>query len=289
MNGKLDRETKSHYVIEIQAADQGKPSRSATMKLTVNITDDNDNDPVFARSRLEHAVPEDAEIGRSLVKVSATDKDQGLNAAIRYYVTDGDPNQDFKMDEYSGELRVNKRLDHERQNKYYLTVHAEDNGRKPRHDTATVTIRILDINDCEPRFVDSPYTAFVQENMAAVPVHVLKVSARDDDSTDNSRLSYVIRRGDGGVFDIGQTSGVISAKVPLDREKTDKYELTIVAFDSGEIFSFLRTTISVFFQNILPEIWGVIIGGFYENLNIFSQDCFEKNTFDPPIASRRAL
>lgn len=61
-----------------------------------------------------------------------------------------------------------------------------------------------------------------------------QVAARDDDSVENSRLTYSIRRGDKNLFEIGETSGLITTKQPLDREKRDRYELTIVAYDSGK-------------------------------------------------------
>ena len=62
-----------------------------------------------------------------------------------------------------------------------------------------------------------------------------QVQARDDDSAENARLTYAIRKGDKRVFQIGQNDGVIKAKVALDREEKATYELTIVAVDSGKL------------------------------------------------------
>jgi protocadherin Fat 4 len=238
VHGPLDREKIASYRIVIQATDQGEPAQSSTMVLTVKVKDENDNDPKFITSNLNAKVIENEVIGKSVLKLTATDLDIGLNSMVRYFITAGDPNQDFKIDEYTGILRVNKKLDYERINNYKLTVQAEDSGSDTRYDTAQVAIRILDINDCSPAFVDAPYIAFVRENMKTLPVHVTMVTARDDDSRYNSILTYAIRRGNSSVFEINSITGEIKAKIPLDREAISSYALTIVAHDSGKIFIF---------------------------------------------------
>ncbi|XP_064636324.1 cadherin-related tumor suppressor-like [Lineus longissimus] len=250
VNGPLDREKITSYRLVIQATDQGSPAKSSTMVLMVMIKDENDNDPQFIPSDLNAKVIENEVIGTSVLKLTATDLDIGLNSMVRYFITAGDPNQDFKIDEYTGILRVNKKLDYERISKYQLTVQAEDSGRDTRYDTTQVSIRILDINDCSPVFVDAPYTAFVRENMKNVPVYVTLVTARDDDSQFNSVLTYAIRRGNSSVFEIDSSTGEIKAKIALDREEISSYSLTIVAHDSGIPRLSGTVTVSVYVNDV---------------------------------------
>jgi hypothetical protein len=72
-------------------------------------------------------------------------------------------------------------------------------------------------------------------------LQVITVTARDEDSENNSRVAYQLRSLDvtdnqdiSGLFDIGLLTGRITAKVPLDRERTSMYVLTVIATDSGE-------------------------------------------------------
>ena len=137
-------------------------------------------------------------------------------------------------------LRVQKSLDYERVSQYSLVIQAEDSGDDTRYSTATVSITVLDVNDNEPLFFDSPYYGFVRENMDILPVHVLNVSARDDDSHPFNQLSYSIREGNKDMFSMDPTTGEIKALMTLNREEVSEYILTVVATDSGWYYFFVQ-------------------------------------------------
>ncbi|ESO93788.1 hypothetical protein LOTGIDRAFT_105163 [Lottia gigantea] len=232
----LDRETRSNYSIQVMARDQGTPQFSATLDLVIQIEDANDNAPKFDDQSYTKTVAENISIGTSLLKVSATDRDEGLNGVVRYLIIAGDENYDFNMDLSSGVLRVQKALDFEEVKSYTLTVMAVDSSvGLTLNSTVKVTITVTDINDFEPIFVNSPYYAYVQENMNQLPVPVLTISARDNDSGSNSRLIYDIRseEEEQKIFSMNSQTGEITANLMLDREKKQEYELIIVAFDGG--------------------------------------------------------
>ena len=70
-----------------------------------------------------------------------------------------------------------------------------------------------------------------------MPLEVIRVTARDEDSTENSRVAYQLRdigQEVKGVFQMDGLSGRITALTALDREATPMYTLTIIATDSGE-------------------------------------------------------
>lgn len=79
----------------------------------------------------------------------------------RFAIISGNSEGDFSVGEYSGVIKVNKRLDYERRNSYQLTVQAQDQATggavNSKYDTAAVTITVSDVNDCAPEMADSPY------------------------------------------------------------------------------------------------------------------------------------
>ena len=73
--------------------------------------------------------------------------------------------------------------------------------------------------------------------MSDAPVEVIRVTARDEDSVENSRVAYQLRDIGNevqGVFQMDGLSGRITALTALDREATPMYSLTIIATDSGK-------------------------------------------------------
>lgn len=240
----LDRESIPEYVVQVTAKDQGIPSLSTAMSLAVLVADANDHSPVFSPKVYSKEVNEDISLGTVVLQVMATDDDDELNAEIRYTIIEGDDNHDFYLDSHVGELSVQQRLDYESEQQYRLVVVAQDLGDVARSDTATVTITVNDVNDCVPLFLDSPYVAYVQENTENLPVHVVQVIARDDDSLPNGRLTYFIESQDEGasVFSMNSTTGIITAHQTLDRETRQQYELIVTAVDSGECFVWFRCT-----------------------------------------------
>ena len=67
---ELDRETTPTYVFNIIAYDGGAEPKSDYLKVTVLVTDDNDNSPVFAPEKYEFTINEDARIGATVGQVS---------------------------------------------------------------------------------------------------------------------------------------------------------------------------------------------------------------------------
>ncbi|KAL1509863.1 hypothetical protein ABEB36_004537 [Hypothenemus hampei] len=236
----IDRELTSNYTLTIIARDRGDPPRSANMTLMINVLDENDNSPVFDPKQYSATVAENASIGAMVLQVSATDIDDGLNGRVRYSISRGDENRDFSITEDTGVVRVAKNLNFERKSKYVLTVRAEDCAGDVyegivRSDTAEITIMVSDINDNPPTFLDSPYLAYVMENV--IPPnggYVITVQAYDADTPPfNNLVRYFIKEGDTDIFRINASTGDISLLRALDREIQEEYVLSLVAMDTG--------------------------------------------------------
>lgn len=177
--------------------------------------------------------------------MSATDVDEGPNGRVRYSISSGDENRDFSISEDTGVVRVAKNLNFERKSRYILTVRAEDSSNDDdeniRYDTATISITVGDINDNPPTFLDSPYLAYVMENVIPPPNgYILTVRASDADTPPyNGQVRYFLKEGDAGLFRINASTGDISLLRALDREFQSEYLLTLVAMDTGKLFYLL--------------------------------------------------
>ena len=233
VSGALDRERVDRYVVNVTATDKGHPRLSTTQRLVIRIGDANDNDPVVEPSVYSATLTEDTPVGMSILKVTASDADLGLNAELQYTIVTGDDDSYFYMDVHTGVLSVGRRLDYERTTSYVLNVQVRDFGAPSRGGFAEVRVTITDVNDCTPTFYDSPYVARVQENADTLPVFVTRMTATDGDSLPNSHVTYSILDGDRSIFDINSTTGVITAMKSFDREQRVRYQLVITGSDSG--------------------------------------------------------
>lgn len=70
----------------------------------------------------------------------------------------------FTIDENTGDIHATKRLDREQQAYYTLRAQARDRRTDlPVEPESQFVIKVQDINDNEPRFLEGPYTARVAE------------------------------------------------------------------------------------------------------------------------------
>lgn len=173
--GELDREELSNYTLTVVATDKGEPPLSSTMDVTMVVLDVNDNTPSFSQNIYDIEIEENTLTGTDVIQVFATDADEGTNGQIRFSISGGNANTDFRIDSVTGAISVARQLDREARSSYSLLVQASDRGSSPRTDQATVNIVLLDVNDCTPLFELSPYTVRVQENLEDLPTKVLQV------------------------------------------------------------------------------------------------------------------
>ena len=83
----FDREAVDRYEVVVQARDDGKPSpRVAQSVVAVTVEDVNDNEPRFTEESYFFVVQISVDVGASVGRVEARDKDIGANGAVRYVV-----------------------------------------------------------------------------------------------------------------------------------------------------------------------------------------------------------
>ncbi|XP_054010117.1 cadherin-related tumor suppressor-like, partial [Hylaeus anthracinus] len=197
------------------------------------VLDVNDHSPEFTRQEYKATVTEHSASGTWVAKVHATDKDEGLNAKIRYSLVRENLER-FSADPDTGEVFTLVPLDREETAVYHLTLVAQDSSpTEPRASVVNLTILVKDVNDNDPRFSSSIYTAYVPG--ATKPGDfVFGAKAVDDDDGENSRIVYRLQGMDAERFAIDSNSGVIRATQELANDGTT-YHLQIQASDCGAI------------------------------------------------------
>ncbi|XP_054751092.2 cadherin EGF LAG seven-pass G-type receptor 2-like [Lytechinus pictus] len=184
----LDREYQAEYVLVAVAYDQGVPSLKTSAEITVEITDINDNPPVFDERDYYVTIRENRDPGEQVMKLMASDPDSGFNAHVQYTIVRGDQDY-FEINPDTGLIISLEMFDYEARNQYEIIVHATN---VPYFAEATVHIQVLDVNDNAPILGDfeiyfNNYEGyFHEEDIGQVP-------ATDPDVSDT--LTYEITSG----------------------------------------------------------------------------------------------
>ena len=110
LNTTLDYEKVKSYLLTVTASDAGVPSLKDKAQIIINVIDVNDNRPQFLQSQVVISVTESSQVNRDIYKVTAYDKDSGLNAELRYSLQSGNIDNTFTIDPVSGQYQfsVNK-------------------------------------------------------------------------------------------------------------------------------------------------------------------------------------
>lgn len=263
----LDREFVNQYKFHVSASDGDHETKA---EVIINLEDENDNYPQFLQTTYKKTVSESIGLDAEILKVTATDRDKNQNGQINYSITTGNKNNIFKINKTTGVLSLNNPLDHERIKHYELILTAKDLGQVPKSNTTKVIINVLDENDHDPIFMESPFILNIKENLK-IGTEILKVNAMDQDSGINGVVKYQfdiknLSLLDGYFkiipnveavksnfpFEIDSNSGRISVKNELDRESISKYTFQIKAIDGANRSATANIEINIENVNDLP-------------------------------------
>ncbi|XP_014353651.1 desmoglein-2-like [Latimeria chalumnae] len=142
----------------------------------------------------------------------------------------------FVVDKVNGNLRMTKRVDREEYPVFHLRGHARDSNNKEVEKPLELRIKIIDVNDNKPEFIQEVFVGSVEE-LSEPNTHIMRLNATDADEegTLNTKIAYKILSQvpeDVGVFMIGKGTGdIFTVRAILDREKSAFYELEVEARD----------------------------------------------------------
>lgn len=160
----LDREERDMYELRVMATDSGTPPLRAESSFIIQVTDVNDNPPLFDQPVYRQVIPEVVFPGSFVLQVTARDKDQGPNGDINYSILKDKDSNWFSIDAITGIITTLSQLDYEKNPNPSITVLATDGGNPPLSSTAVVNIVLQDINDNEPVFAKNFYNASIGED-----------------------------------------------------------------------------------------------------------------------------
>ncbi|XP_031666425.1 uncharacterized protein LOC109879993 isoform X1 [Oncorhynchus kisutch] len=243
----LDREEKDEYRLIATATDrQTDRALEPSSTFIIRVQDINDNPPLFEEGPYSATVPEMANIGTSIIQVTATDADDptyGNSARLVYTLVQGQ--QFFSVDPQTGILRTAvPDMDRETQDQYLVVLQAKDMGGHlgGLSGTTTVTVRLSDVNDNPPRFTQSMWSFSVSE-LAVLGAEVGRISATDADLGDNAKLEYTVLEGEtGDTFNISGTNqeAVITLNKAVDYESRSSYSFSVEVLNPMVDSRFLR-------------------------------------------------
>ncbi|NXN83861.1 CADH8 protein, partial [Bombycilla garrulus] len=176
-----------------------------------------------------------------------TDLDPG-SSKIKYILSGDGAGTIFVINDKTGDIHAMKRLDREEKAEYTLTAQAVDRDtNQPLEPPSEFIIKVQDINDNAPEFVEGPYHATVPE-MSVVGTFVTKVTATDADDPvygNSAKLVYSILEGQ-PYFSIEPHTAIIKTALPnMDREAKEEYFVVIQAKDMGGHMGGLSGTTTV--------------------------------------------
>lgn len=205
-------------------------------KVAIRVIDVNDNAPrIVLNDRAgdaEVTVEEEGTAGSFVAHISVSDADSGSNGAVQCALMESD---EFTMERlYDGEykVRTSRSLDREARADYELEIICHDGGSPQRTTSARLRVKVADINDNPPRFLQEEYFGVVAEGGDS-GMYVVRCDASDPDGGRNGTIRYRLDRDAGSVFTIDSQTGIIRTTMAVDRELTEVYVFRVIAQDLG--------------------------------------------------------
>ncbi|ELW54100.1 Protocadherin gamma-A3 [Tupaia chinensis] len=246
----LDREHQTSHRLILTAVDGGDPPLSGTTQIQIQVTDANDNAPVFSQDIYRVSLRENVPQGTFALQVMATDQDEGVNAEITYAFLNAPTSTSliFILNPNTGAITTNGTLDFEETSRYMLGVEARDGGVHTAH--CNVQIEIVDENDNAPEVTFMSSTNQIPEDSELGTIIAL-IKVQDQDSGQNGLVTCHIQ--EAVPFKLESTSKnyyklVIDRR--LNREETAEYNVTITAIDRGKPPLSSRTSITLHIADV---------------------------------------
>ncbi|XP_066572425.1 protocadherin beta-15-like [Amia ocellicauda] len=237
---ELDREKEQEVSLILTAVDGGDPQRSGTAVIQVTVFDVNDNVPVFTETVYKANLAENSPSGTTVIKVSATDKDDGIYGEVTYefrHISQKAKNL-FTIDHKTGDVTVIGPVDFEDTSQYEIRIQAKDGAGQTAY--CKLMIQVTDVNDNAPViYIKSLTTPVPEDSTPGTEVAIINIQDRDSEVNSNVRCSiqpfvpFKLVPSIKNYYSLVIESG-------LDREQVSEYNITVTATDEG--FPPLSTT-----------------------------------------------
>ncbi|XP_071125296.1 protocadherin-9-like [Mytilus edulis] len=258
---KLDREILDNYQLQIVAKDGGFPPNVGTATVNVEVTDDNDNSPVFVQDVYNISIAEGTASNTAILAISATDKDIGDNGKVTYSFSSRQNGLDsitslFSINETTGFLSVIGNIIYEAGKVFKIYVEASDHGTSPKSSQATVHINIMDTGNNQPiiriNFISLGSNDVMNISESSnIATLVASLNVEDPDTGANGNVSCSLSGDFLSLQPISNKKGyLIMIKKKFDREKQDYHNILVTCQDQG---SPVKSTTKVFHVRVLDD------------------------------------
>jgi hypothetical protein len=251
--------------VTVKAVDRGTPPLEGVCSFKVEITDVNDNPPLFDRQEYKENVKQDTPIGTNILRVSASDEDADNNGAIMYNLTAASDPSDldyFYINPDSGWINLRRPLDRAQ---YGLRAIAYDGGTPQYSATVEVLIDVVDRANNPPVWDKPVYGPIPIKENVEVGKKVISIKAQSGipdnptvfytlihgstEQTNKRDTFYLIHRTEAGV-----TWADIHVNYPLDFERIQQYNLTVRVLNNGVQQLASEATVYIVIQDVNDEI-----------------------------------
>ncbi|XP_043924997.1 protocadherin beta-15-like isoform X2 [Protopterus annectens] len=242
---QLDREESSEYNISIVAVDGGSPPLSSTIVIHLQVSDINDNPPVFNQASYAIYTKENNNAGSLIGSVNAFDRDSDQNARIVYSVVEsqvlGLPTSSLlSINSDTGDIYAVRSFDYEKIDHFKFSLRAQDTGSPSLNASAEVNVFIVDQNDNAPNILHPlPNSSDLSSEIVPLEAeagHVAtKVVAVDADSGQNAWLSFqLLKATDPSLFVVGFHTGEIRTARQTTAKDAGRHRLVVIVKDNGQ-------------------------------------------------------
>ncbi|XP_017889849.1 DE-cadherin isoform X2 [Ceratina calcarata] len=223
--------------LTVLATDNGRPQLDDVCTFKVTIEDVNDNSPVFDKVAYTESVPQDLPLGREVMRVSATDIDDGNNSVVYYSLSPKKPEDEvyFRIDHNTGVIFLNKTIDRNPEYKFSMIATVQDQGESPKSSIIDLNIRVVESHKKAPTFEPrSSEPIRLDENYRNFSTSIAHLKANSN-SGDNTGLLFELLSGrteqtnKGNTFRLESNGDVADIKLSqdLDYESNTAYTLIV--------------------------------------------------------------
>ncbi|CAH0398993.1 unnamed protein product [Chilo suppressalis] len=226
LNRPLDRESEDTIKFLVSIEDQNPdPSQNLAQlqPVTVIVLDENDNPPSFKNSPYEVDVPEDEEIGKTiLTNIHVEDIDSVGDSLEVGCLNEQWPEacETFEVvllnstaNHYTGALVLRKPLNYNEKQFYQFQLYATDGTL---NSSAHVEVKVVDVQNSPPVFSGALTGALAED--APVGTLALTIKARDADRAQPRDIMLELVTNPLDFFVLDSATGELRTAKPLDRE-----------------------------------------------------------------------
>jgi len=217
VGGELNLDREQFPWLQFLAFAIGGEGCIAVAMVTIQLTDVNDNPPIWLHPLVVTSLNENLSIQKSLVTVQARDPDKGRNGTVSYHLVTSEDR--FTINPTTGELVVIQPIDREETPLVSVMITARDDGTPVRLSSQIeVLIEILDVNDNDPQF-PFPYMFARLFEDSPVGHTLLYIPAVDMDTGTNAAIQFILDRDNSDhCYTVNSTTGEVQLACSRDYE-----------------------------------------------------------------------